>query len=72
MEFVGYYKCEKLIRTSGGGRRIKNKIVKQGSSKIHTNKVSPTFILGFGCSPYKYTSHILSDYLVSSIIKTYS
>ena len=53
IKFSGYKTCDKLIWTSGEGRIIKNKISKQGSPKTHLHKLSPTSILGFGCSHHE-------------------
>ena len=68
MEFVGYETCEKLIWKSGEGCTNKNKTSKQGIIKNNTNKTSPSSTLGFGCSPHKNTSDILSKDLVSHIL----
>ena len=68
MEFVGYDTRDKLIWKSGKGKIITNNNRKQGIPKTHINSISTSSTLGFGCSPYKDTCDIFSEYLVSSII----
>ena len=65
MQLVGYDTCDKLIWTSGEGITIINETTKQGIPKTHSNKVSLSSTLGFGCYPHKDTSDILSEDLVS-------
>ena len=72
MYFVGYEKCDKLIWTSDEVCRNKNAISKQVIPQSNMNKTSPSFTLGFGCSPYKDTCDIFPEYLVSRIFQVYS
>ena len=59
MGFVGYETCDKLIWTSGEGRRITNKISKQVITKTNINKIARSLTFGFGCSTHKDTCDIL-------------
>ena len=72
MEFFGYDTCDKLIWKSGEVSININKIIKQIISKSHDNKISNSYIFGFGCSPYKKNCDILSEDLVLCIFRAYS
>ena len=72
MRFIGYETHEKLIGTSCEGFRIINTISKQGIQKSNINKTYTSSTLGFSCSTHKETCDILSEYLVSHILQTYS
>ena len=65
MEFVGYETCDKLIWTSGKGRRNKNTITEIIIPKTNMNMKSPSSALGSGCSPHKEACDILSENLYS-------
>ena len=61
MDFVGYETCDKLIWSSGEGRKNTNKIRRKGIHNIYINKISPSSTLGFGYSPHKDTCGIFQN-----------
>ena len=72
MEFVVYETHEPLIWTSGEGSTNTNTIIKQGTPKSNTSKISPSSTFDFGYYPHKETCDILSEDLFLCILQACS